>query len=143
MKRVISLALSMLVLSACQSPKVSADNQLVEKQLMHHNYVLTLVNGQPVTVTRGAPSIEFGENMFVSGAMCNQFTGMGHIVDGKLFMKQLAMTDMLCINENLSQWDQLISKMLNQGAKIQLTQNLLVLSQGKNQLTYTLRDWVY
>lgn len=81
--------------------------------------------------------------MFVSGAMCNQFTGMGHIVDGKLFVKQLAMTDMLCINENLSQWDQLISKMLNQGAKIQLTQNLLVLSQGKNQLTYTLRDWVY
>ncbi|EYI86888.1 heat-inducible protein, partial [Salmonella enterica subsp. enterica serovar Heidelberg str. N18413] len=41
------------------------------------------------------PELSFGEDMTVSGKMCNQFTGEGKLSDGELKVKNLAMTRMM------------------------------------------------
>ena len=50
MKRLIPLTLFGLLLTACQTPKVNAgnDNQTLVQKLVHHNFVLTKVNGKTI-----------------------------------------------------------------------------------------------
>ncbi|MEX0632145.1 META domain-containing protein [Serratia ureilytica] len=45
--------------------------------LLHHNFVLQSVDGENGEATGGRrpANLEFGENLHVSGAMCNRFFG--------------------------------------------------------------------
>ncbi|MDU3160092.1 MAG: META domain-containing protein, partial [Hafnia alvei] len=69
MKNVVTLiALSLLMAGCVSNGKVSVNRE----QLQHHRFVLQSVNGKAVTATN-PPELSFGENMTVSGKMCNQF----------------------------------------------------------------------
>lgn len=63
MKRIIPLTLLGFLLAACQTQNVSADNSdnVTEQQLIHHNFVLTEVDGHPIVGKVGVPSLSFGE----------------------------------------------------------------------------------
>lgn len=72
MKKVVTLiALSMLMAGCVSNGKVSVNRE----QLQHHRFVLQSVNGKAFTATNNPPELSFGENMTVSGKMCNQFHG--------------------------------------------------------------------
>ena len=88
------------------------------------------------------PSISFGEKMFISASMCNDFNGLGAIHNSKLTVKNLSKTELECVDEELSKWDLLISQMLTHGVAIMYSKNQLVLTQGHNKLVYTLKDYI-
>lgn len=137
MKNVVTLiALSMLMAGCVSNGKVSVKSE----QLQHHRFVLESVNGKPVTAAKNQPELSFGENMTVSGKMCNQFTGQGKLSDGELKVKQLAMTRMMCADPQLNALDGVISEMLNQGAQVDLTANQLTLATAEQTLSYKLAD---
>ncbi|MGO2347566.1 MAG: META domain-containing protein, partial [Providencia sp.] len=112
MKRLIPLTLFGLLLTACQTPKVNAgnDNQTLVQKLVHHNFVLTKVNGKTIRYKQTLPSISFGENMFTSATMCNEFNGIASITDSKLLVTSISKTELECVDEDLSKLDILINK---------------------------------
>ncbi|EQT62291.1 heat-inducible protein [Escherichia coli] len=102
--------------------------------------MLESVNGKPVTSDKNPPEISFGEKMMISGSMCNRFSGEGKLSNGELTAKGLAMTRMMCANPQLNELDNTISKMLKEGAQVDLTANQLTLATAKQTLTYKLAD---
>ncbi|BBV08489.1 heat-inducible protein [Providencia stuartii] len=144
MKRIIPLTLLGFLLAACQTQNVSADNSdnVTEQQLIHHNFILTEVDGHPIVGKVGVPSLSFGEKMFVSATMCNDFHGMGRINNATLVVKHLSKTELECVDEDLSKWDPLIKRMLTEGADISYNDKKLTLSQGRYKLVYVLKDYV-
>ncbi|MGJ3352415.1 META domain-containing protein [Providencia sp. Je.9.19] len=144
MKRLIPLTLFGLLLTACQTPKVNAgnDNQTLVQKLVHHNFVLTKVNGKTIRYKQTLPSISFGENMFTSATMCNEFNGIASITDSKILVTSISKTELECVDEDLSKLDILINKMLTKGATVTYSHNQLVLTQGPYSLVYMLRDYI-
>ncbi|BBV04626.1 MULTISPECIES: META domain-containing protein [Providencia] len=145
MKRLIPLTILGLLLAACQTHQVNArnDDQALENKLMHHRFILTEVNGKTISSKQTAPFLAFGEKMFVSASMCNDFNGFGNIKNAKITVKNLSKTELECVDEDLSKWDSMINRVLSDGAVISLNNNQLVLIQGHYKLVYTLRDYVH
>ena len=136
MKNVVTLiALSMLMAGCVSNGKVSVNRE----QLQHHRFVLQSVNGKAVTATN-PPELSFGENMTVSGKMCNQFHGQGKLSDGELKVKDMAMTRMMCADPQLKALDGIVSEMFKQGAQVDLTADQLTLATAEQTLTYKLAD---
>ncbi len=79
--------------------------------------------------------------MYVSGNMCNGFSGEGKVSDGELKVKSLAMTRMLCHDAQLNTPDATIGKMLREGAH--LTENQLTLATADQTLVYKLADLMH
>ncbi|WP_272660621.1 META domain-containing protein [Providencia sp. PROV150] len=145
MKRLIPLTILGLLLAACQTHQVNArnDDQALENKLMHHRFILTEVNGKTISSKQTAPFLAFGEKMFISASMCNDFNGFGNIKNAKITVKNLSKTELECVDEDLSKWDSMINRVLSDGAVISLNNNQLVLIQGHYKLVYTLRDYVH
>ncbi|KLV75216.1 MULTISPECIES: heat shock protein HslJ [Citrobacter freundii complex] len=136
MKNVVTLiALSLLMAGCVSNGKVSVNRE----QLQHHRFVLQSVNGKAVTATN-PPELSFGENMTVSGKMCNQFHGQGKLSDGELKVKDMAMTRMMCADPQLNALDGIVSEMFKQGAQVDLTADQLTLATAEQTLTYKLAD---
>ena len=114
------LAAGMLLSGCVYNSKVSTGAE----QLQHHRFVLTSVNGQAVNASDRPLELSFGEKMaitgkmYVSGNMCNGFSGEGKVSDGELKVKSLAMTRMLCHDAQLNTLDATIDKMLREGAHL-------------------------
>ncbi|EKT57532.1 META domain-containing protein [Providencia sneebia] len=144
MKRIIPLVLFGCLLVACQTQKVNASNSdnVTEQQLLHHNFILTEIDGRPITGKTSTPTISFGEKMFITATMCNDFYGMGRVHNATLRVKHLSKTELECVDEDLSKWDPLIKQMLSDGVAISYNNKSLVLSQGKKKLVYTLHDYI-
>lgn len=142
MKKFASLMLASVVLAGCAQ---SAEKSSVTAQdLQHHRFVLESVDGQPLDakISKQAPELSFGENMHISGAMCNRFMGQASLVDNTLKVKGLGMTMMLCAEPLLNDLDHRINDMLTSGARISLVNQKLELKSGQHTLTYKLADLV-
>ncbi|PUL21020.1 heat shock protein HslJ [Salmonella enterica subsp. enterica serovar Dublin] len=131
-KSVTLVALSIIMTGCVSSGKVSVKRE----QLEHHRFVLESVNGKTVT----GPELSFGEDMTVSGKMCNQFTGEGKLSDGELKVKNLAMTRMMCADPQLNALDGPPSELFSKGAQVDLTANQLTLATAETTLMYKLAD---
>ena len=132
------LAAGMLLSGCVYNSKVSTSAE----QLQHHRFVLTSVNGQPLKEGAKPLELSFGEKTFVSGNMCNRFSGEGKVSDGELKVKALAMTRMLCADPQLNELDVTLGKMLRDGAQVDLTENQLTLATADRTLVYKLADLV-
>ncbi|MBY7516912.1 heat shock protein HslJ [Escherichia fergusonii] len=137
-KFVALIALSLLTAGCVSNGKMFVNRD----QLQHHRFVLESVNGKPVTGETTQPELSFGENMTVSGSMCNHFTGKGNLSDGELRVKDLAMTRKMCANPQLNELDKTISQMLSNGAQVDLTANQLTLATAEHTLMFKLADLV-
>lgn len=120
---------------------------VTEQDLQHHNYLLTSINGKAFATPDNAmsPNIEFGENMHVSGSMCNNFFGQGQLKDGVLTATGVGMTRKFCADDTLNTLDHLISQLLEKGAKVILQNNgqKLILSDNTTVLEFKLKDYVH
>lgn len=106
--------------------------------LLYSRFVLETVDGKPFVTPRRMPDLEFGENFRVSGQICNRFFGQGELVDGILTVKQMGTTKMLCPEEELNSFENQFALMLMSGAAVELSGDLLTLSQGGHVLVYRL-----
>lgn len=128
---------SAFALTACAGGKAPT-----QKDLTHHRFVLTSVDGQAYAKTEQLPEIEFLEGFRVAGSMCNRFTGKGELSGNTLTVKQMASTKKLCIDGNLNKLEVQLARMLQAGAEISLDNGTLTLKQGGHVLVYTAKDWV-
>ncbi|HHG8774617.1 TPA: heat shock protein HslJ [Raoultella planticola] len=137
MNKYAALLAAGVLLSGCvYNSKVSTGAE----QLQHHRFVLTSVDGQGLKPGEKPLELSFGEDMYVSGNMCNRFSGKGKISDGELKVKTLTMTRMLCAEPGLNALDSTLSKMLRDGAQVDLTESQLTLATADRTLVYKLAD---
>lgn len=140
MKKLASLMLATMVLAGCAQ---SGDKANVTAQdLQHHRYVLQSVDGKPLTNIKRLPELSFGENMHISGAMCNRFMGQATLEGNTLKAKGLGMTMMLCAEPQLNELDHMINDMLTTGAQTSLEPQKLTLKTSQHTLVYKLADLV-
>ena len=138
MKKSLFVLAAVMTLGACS---MNQNTTVSQTDLQHHRFELLSVDGQTVPAAQGRiPEIEFGSNMHVSGKMCNNFMGQGELHNNVLTVKALASTRMLCTDENLNKWDNVIGDVLHNGAALTLQENKLTLTQGKHQLVYRLKE---
>lgn len=142
MRKTTVAALAVLVLGGCSMKPHTA---ITPGDLLHHNFVLQSVDGEAAQSRTDGDllNLEFGENLHVSGAMCNRFFGQGQLRDGVLTVKPLASTRRLCADEQHNRWDRVIGTVLENGADVTLKAQRLTLSGSGHTLVYTLRDWAY
>lgn len=140
MKKLASLMLATMVLAGCAQ---SGDKTTVTAQdLQHHRYVLQTVDGKPLTGIKRLPELSFGENMHISGAMCNRFMGQATLEGNTLKANGLGMTMMMCAEPQLNQLDRMINDMLTSGAQTSLEEQKLTLKTSQHTLVYKLADLV-
>ena len=114
------LAAGMLLSGCVYNSKVSTRAE----QLQHHRFLLTSVNGQPLNAADKPQELSFGEKMPITGKM---------YVSGN-------MTRMLCTDSQLNALDATLSKMLREGAQVDLTETQLTLATADQTLVYKLAD---
>lgn len=141
MKKLMALSVISLVLTGCVNPGKAS---VQPEQLTSHRFVLENVNGKAVKNTTTPPEISFNalsdislvNNISVSGAMCNRFSGQGKLSEGELKVKTLAMTRKLCAEPQLNELDQAIGDMLRKGAQVDLTEDQLTLATADKTLMF-------
>lgn len=149
MKKILMSAATLLLVTACASEggEMAKDsNSVTAKDLQHHNYVLTEIDGKAYRIAKNAmsPNIAFGEKMNISGEMCNNYFGQGELKNGVLTAKGVGMTRKFCSDATLNQLDQKISQLLEDGAKVSLEDDgkNLILSNDKTTLKFWLKDYM-
>lgn len=149
MKKILMSVATLLLVTACASEgsEMTKDsNSVTAKDIQHHNYVLTEIDGKAYRTAKNAmsPNIAFGEKMNISGEMCNNYFGQGELKDGMLTVKNIGMTRKFCSDATLNQLDQTIGQLLENGAKISLEDNgkNLILSNDKTTLKFWLKDYM-
>lgn len=96
---------------------IGCGKSLTQSDVMHRNFVLTEVNGKAFE-SEEIPNIEFNEEFRVSGAICNFYTGQGELVGDILYVRSMAMTKMLCAEQNLNDLEFTFANMMMNGARI-------------------------
>lgn len=135
----VSLIVAGMLLAGCVSSgtkKVTVQKE----QLANHSFVLETVNGKDITPGAKPIMLSFDGDLHISGNMCNQFTGQGKLSEGRLKASKLAMTRKLCVDPQLNELDATLSKILNQGAQVDLTEGQLTLATDSDSLIYKLAD---
>ena len=146
MKNVFFVLAAAALLSGCvYNSKMSTNAD----QLQHHRFVLESVNGKTMS-SKGTPlELSFGEKqpilekIYVSGNMCNGFSGTATLHKGELKTSELAMTRKLCSDAQLNELDATFSNMLRQGAQVDLTEQQLTLATADQTLVYRLADLMH
>lgn len=133
MKKILPLALLVLMASGCSRDESGIDAQ----QLANHSFSLQSVDGVNVSGdAQKQPEIAFSSDLRVSGVMCNRFFGQGELNGDVLTVKQIGSTRMMCSDSQLSNWDGVISDVLNNGATLKLEQGSLTLTGNGHTLKY-------
>jgi heat shock protein HslJ len=145
MKKIVFLLAAATMLAGCvYNSKVFTGGD----RLQHHRFVLESVNGKPVRA-RILMDLSFGEKqpllnkIYLSGALCNQFSAMATVTNGELSAPDLVMTRKLCRNAQLNQLDATLATMLRQGAQVDLTESQLTLATADQTFVYKLADLIH
>jgi len=146
MKKFLISAATLLLVTACATKGDTDSNSVTATDLQHHNYVLASIDGKIYRTKKNAmtPNIAFGENMNISGEMCNNYFGQGQLKNDVLTAKGIGMTRKFCSDATLNQLDQKISQLLENGAKVSLENDgkSLILSNDKTILKFWLKDYM-
>lgn len=114
--------------------------------LLHRRFLLLTMNGTSFAEKEKRPSLEFNEGFRISGGICNRFTGMAELANGKLTAKQLASTKMFCTDQELNELETNFALLLANGASLDFDGQKLILrgTAGDKdiELVYELRDLV-
>lgn len=136
-KSLLLLSVSVIFsLSGCTS-----SNSIKEQDLMHHHYVLMENNGLSLSVFKNA-DLEFGENMIMIGKMCSEFSAQTILENNMIKGQIINMTNNKCQNKQLDLLDNVIKKLIIDGANIQLIDTKLVLKNNQNTLIFQLKDYM-
>ena len=136
-KSLLLLSVSVIFnLSGCTS-----SNSIKEQDLMHHHYVLMENNGLSLPVFKNA-DLEFGENMIMIGKMCNEFSAQTRLENNMIKGQIINMTNNKCQNKQLDLLDNVIKKLIIDGANIQLIGTKLVLKNNQDTLIFQLKDYM-
>lgn len=136
-KSVLLLSASLIFnLSGCTS-----SNSIKEQDLMHHHYVLMETNGLSLPIFDNV-DLEFGENMMMIGKMCSEFSAQVKLENNMIKGQIINMTYNKCQNNQLDLLDNVIKKLIIDGANVQLIDTKLVLKNNQDKLIFQLKDYM-
>ncbi|MDL2279946.1 META domain-containing protein [Desulfovibrio sp. OttesenSCG-928-G11] len=114
--------------------------QKTPEDLLDRHFVLLSVNGVDFSGKERIPELEFGEDMRIAGGICNRFAGKARLEDGVLLAGRLALTRMLCVDEELNKLEQRFTRMLEQGASLSFDGKTLILEGAELTLVFRRSD---
>lgn len=129
----VLLSGTLIMIGCDQSNKVKAED------LMHHRFVLIKANGQDISPDKHA-ELEFGENMNISGQMCNYFTTKVRLINDTIINPIFNITHLVCEDNQLDKLDTIITQLIQKGASVSLNKEQLTLKNKDNELIYQLKD---
>ncbi|MCL1889341.1 MAG: META domain-containing protein [Desulfovibrionaceae bacterium] len=139
---VAAFYVALLALTAACGKNPGGDYVITQEDLLHHRFVLVSSDGKNFSAKERIPAIEFNEGLRVSGVVCNRFTGQGRLAGNVLAVDQLASTKMLCADPDLNELENLLTRMLSEGAELRIEGADLAVRQGGHELLYKISDWV-
>lgn len=108
---------------------------ITREGLAGRSFVLDQINGASADFGEQVPSLQFAEDLRLTGAMCNRYMGAG-VLEGTTLTAQLASTMMFCSDEKLNTLEQSFYKLLEDGAKLSSSNGLLILEGEGTKLTF-------
>lgn len=139
MKKTISLIILFAVTFFITGCNDSTSTKIMEKDLMHHRFVLIKANGEDISPDKQI-ELQFGENMNISGKICNDFTASVELNNNIIKSSEMTMTKTLCNDDQLDKLDSIIEQLITKGAEVSLDKDLLTLKNKDNELIYKLKD---
>jgi len=135
MKKYCVSAIVLLGLCACGANA----HGVSQESLMRRSYVLSHVDGMPFSATpMPVPVLAFAEDMRISGAICNNFTGMAELKGNRLTAKYLASTRKLCFDNKVNALESDFLRLLGEGLELAQDGESLTLRRGERSFTYRL-----
>ncbi|OCF98433.1 META domain-containing protein [Gilliamella apicola] len=134
----------LLLLSASlifNSTGCAFSNSINEQDLMHHHYILMENNGLSLPIFKNV-DLEFGENMIMIGKICSEFLAQVKLENNMIKGQIINMTNNKCQNKQLDLLDNVIEKLIIDGANIQLIDTKLVLKNNQDTLIFQLKDYM-
>lgn len=134
----------LLLLSASlifNSTGCAFSNSINEQDLMHHHYILMENNGLSLPIFKNV-DLEFGENMIMIGKICSEFSAQVKLENNMIKGQIINMTNNNCQNKQLDLLDNVIKKLIIDGANIQLIDTKLVLKNNQDTLIFQLKDYM-
>lgn len=134
----------LLLLSASlifNSTGCAFSNSINEQDLMHHHYILMENNGLSLPIFKNV-DLEFGENMIMIGKICSEFLAQIKLENNMIKGQIINMTNNKCQNKQLDLLDNVIEKLIIDGANIQLIDTKLVLKNNQDTLIFQLKDYM-
>ncbi|MBI0153967.1 META domain-containing protein [Gilliamella sp. W8128] len=134
----------LLLLSASlifNSTGCAFSNSINEQDLMHHHYILMENNGLSLPIFKNV-DLEFGENMIMIGKICSEFLAQVKLENNMIKVQIINMTNNKCLNKQLDLLDNVIKKLIIDGANIQLIDTKLVLKNNQDTLIFQLKDYM-
>lgn len=134
----------LLLLSASlifNSTGCAFSNSINEQDLMHHHYILMENNGLSLPIFKNV-DLEFGENMIMIGKICSEFSAQIKLENNMIKGQIINMTNNKCQNKQLDLLDNVIKKLIIDGANIQLIDTKLVLKNNQDTLIFQLKDYM-
>ncbi|MBI0155711.1 MULTISPECIES: META domain-containing protein [Gilliamella] len=134
----------LLLLSASlifNSTGCAFSNSINEQDLMHHHYILMENNGLSLPIFKNV-DLEFGENMIMIGKICSEFLAQVKLENNMIKGQIINMTNNKCQNKQLDLLDNVIKKLIIDGANIQLIGTKLVLKNNQDTLIFQLKDYM-
>ncbi|OCG04143.1 hypothetical protein A9G15_03265 [Gilliamella apis] len=134
----------LLLLSASlifNSTGCAFSNSINEQDLMHHHYILMENNGLSLPIFKNV-DLEFGENMIMIGKICSEFLAQIKLENNMIKGQIINMTNNKCQNKQLDLLDNVIKKLIIDGANIQLIDTKLVLKNNQDTLIFQLKDYM-
>lgn len=134
------LLLFVAVLCAC-APLADRDQgdkgaALLADALRGRSFVLSELDGAPFKTALRPAELTFGEDLRLSGALCNRFSGQAELQGGLLRAEQLLSTRMLCLDAGLSALEADFLRLLRQGAELSLQGEQLTLRGAGRSFVY-------
>lgn len=108
---------------------------------MHHHYILMENNGLSLPIFKNV-DLEFGENMIMIGKICSEFLAQIKLENNMIKGQIINMTNNKCQNKQLDLLDNVIKKLIIDGANIQLIDTKLVLKNNQDTLIFQLKDYM-
>ena len=134
----------LLLLSASlifNSTGCAFSNSINEQDLMHHHYILMENNGLSLPIFKNV-DLEFGENMIMIGKICSEFLAQVKLENNMIKGQIINMTNNKCQNKQLDLLDNVIKKLIIDGANVQLIDTKLVLKNNQDKLIFQLKDYM-
>lgn len=139
MKKTISLIILFAVTFFITGCNDSTSTKIMEKDLLHHRFVLIKANGEDISPDKQI-ELQFGENMNISGKICNDFAASVELNNNIIKSSEMTMTKTLCNDDQLDKLDSIIEQLITKGAEVSLDKDLLTLKNKDNELIYKLKD---
>lgn len=139
MKKTISLIILFAVTFFITGCNDSTPTKIMEKDLMHHRFILIKANGEDISPDKQI-ELQFGENMNISGKICNDFAASVELNNNIIKSSEMTMTKTLCNDDQLDKLDSIIEQLITKGAEVSLDKDLLTLKNKDNELIYKLKD---